>query len=80
MWELLTGEEPYASMHYGAIIGSRLAYINLLISLSKIIFCSVDRCMDNDEVMAITQLWVQLLCFVTFLYCTFALNFRASEL
>ena len=22
MWELLTGEEPYANMHYGAIIGS----------------------------------------------------------
>ena len=21
MWELLTGEEPYADMHYGAIIG-----------------------------------------------------------
>lgn len=21
MWELLTGEEPYANMHYGAIIG-----------------------------------------------------------
>ena len=21
MWEPLTGEEPYASMHYGAIIG-----------------------------------------------------------
>lgn len=22
MWELLTGEEPYADMHYGAIIGA----------------------------------------------------------
>jgi hypothetical protein len=22
MWELLTGEEPYANMHYGAIIGN----------------------------------------------------------
>lgn len=21
LWEILTGEEPYASMHYGAIIG-----------------------------------------------------------
>ncbi|KAJ7532053.1 hypothetical protein O6H91_14G070300 [Diphasiastrum complanatum] len=21
MWELLTGEEPYANMHYGAVIG-----------------------------------------------------------
>ena len=21
MWEILTGEEPYANMHYGAIIG-----------------------------------------------------------
>jgi len=24
MWELLTGEEPYASMNYGAIIGMSL--------------------------------------------------------
>lgn len=24
MWELLTGEEPYANMHYGAIIGKSL--------------------------------------------------------
>lgn len=24
MWELLTGEEPYANMHYGAIIGLKL--------------------------------------------------------
>lgn len=23
MWELLTGEEPYADLHYGAIIGNR---------------------------------------------------------
>lgn len=22
MWELLTGEEPYADLHYGAIIGT----------------------------------------------------------
>jgi serine/threonine protein kinase len=22
MWELLTGEEPYAELHYGAIIGT----------------------------------------------------------
>jgi hypothetical protein len=22
MWEILTGEEPYANMHYGAIIGA----------------------------------------------------------
>lgn len=21
LWEILTGEEPYANMHYGAIIG-----------------------------------------------------------
>jgi hypothetical protein len=21
MWELITGEEPYADLHYGAIIG-----------------------------------------------------------
>lgn len=24
MWELLTGEEPYADLHYGAIIGNVL--------------------------------------------------------
>jgi hypothetical protein len=22
LWEILTGEEPYANMHYGAIIGT----------------------------------------------------------
>ena len=28
MWEILTGEEPYANMHYGAIIGIQfIAYI-----------------------------------------------------
>lgn len=25
MWELLTGEEPYADLHYGAIIGNQKA-------------------------------------------------------
>jgi len=25
MWELLTGEEPYADLHYGAIIGDALS-------------------------------------------------------
>lgn len=24
LWELLTGEEPYADLHYGAIIGNNL--------------------------------------------------------
>ena len=24
LWEILTGEEPYANMHYGAIIGVTL--------------------------------------------------------
>ena len=24
LWEILTGEEPYANMHYGAIIGMNL--------------------------------------------------------
>jgi len=27
MWELLTGEEPYADMHCGAIIGKNLSTI-----------------------------------------------------
>lgn len=26
MWELLTGEEPYADLHYGAIIGNVLSF------------------------------------------------------
>lgn len=25
LWEILTGEEPYANMHYGAIIGKLLS-------------------------------------------------------
>jgi hypothetical protein len=30
MWELLTGEEPYANMHYGAIIGMSLTNTRLV--------------------------------------------------
>lgn len=26
LWEILTGEEPYANMHYGAIIGVFLKF------------------------------------------------------
>lgn len=26
LWEILTGEEPYANMHYGAIIGDYFLY------------------------------------------------------
>lgn len=33
MWEILTGEEPYADMHCGAIIGKFV--INLIIVLLK---------------------------------------------
>jgi len=32
MWELLTGEEPYASMHYGAIIGLQM-FLPLIFAL-----------------------------------------------
>ena len=28
LWEILTGEEPYANMHYGAIIGAYLLTYN----------------------------------------------------
>jgi len=31
MWEILTGEEPYATMHYGAIIGKAFLFINFII-------------------------------------------------
>jgi hypothetical protein len=35
MWELLTGEEPYANMHYGAIIGTNAESLcNSIFSLS----------------------------------------------
>jgi hypothetical protein len=30
MWELLTGEEPYAELHYGAIIGRRITYAAII--------------------------------------------------
>lgn len=33
LWEILTGEEPYANMHYGAIIGIQLTcnfFMNIL--------------------------------------------------
>lgn len=29
LWEILTGEEPYANMHYGAIIGSLSLFLFL---------------------------------------------------
>lgn len=30
LWEILTGEEPYANMHYGAIIGQFIIIISNL--------------------------------------------------
>ena len=33
MWELLTGEEPYADMHYGAIIGESVDCLHTNISI-----------------------------------------------
>jgi hypothetical protein len=61
MWELLTGEEPYASMHYGAIIGlfSYLRYFSL-----------IDKCMDNDCVTVIIYCW-----FSSCILYLFALHF-----
>jgi Protein tyrosine and serine/threonine kinase len=37
MWEILTGEEPYANMHYGAIIGKIFfSFMILLLVISVI--------------------------------------------
>jgi hypothetical protein len=33
MWELLTGEEPYADMHYGAIIGEGFWFLQSILSV-----------------------------------------------
>lgn len=31
LWELLTGEEPYADLHYGVIIGKNpLLYVDMM--------------------------------------------------
>ena len=35
MWEILTGEEPYANMHYGAIIGIHLLPLCLVEAIGK---------------------------------------------
>lgn len=35
MWELLTGEEPYADLHYGTIIGKFLFYFNVCVKFSR---------------------------------------------
>lgn len=32
LWEILTGEEPYANMHYGAIIGTSTVFAFLFYS------------------------------------------------
>ncbi|KAL5975777.1 hypothetical protein ACLOJK_020104 [Asimina triloba] len=39
-WEILTGEEPYANMHYGAIIGKH--FLSILTSISVRVACT--RC------------------------------------
>lgn len=36
MWELLTGEEPYADLHYGAIIGNTPPWFNLFSPLQLV--------------------------------------------
>lgn len=40
MWEILTGEEPYANMHCGAIIGKfrAIAEINVLFFIICFVF------------------------------------------
>jgi len=38
MWEILTGEEPYANMHCGAIIGKVLLYVTKTYTSSGL-FC-----------------------------------------
>jgi hypothetical protein len=35
LWEILTGEEPYANMHYGAIIGIQLT-CNFFMNMFKL--------------------------------------------
>lgn len=40
LWEILTGEEPYANMHYGAIIGNLLSFL----IRSQILFLSKRLC------------------------------------
>ena len=40
MWELLTGVEPYADLHYGAIIGKSIGW-NILMFMLLIYFFSL---------------------------------------
>lgn len=35
MWEILTGEEPYANMHFGAIIGKFILWYLSLVLISN---------------------------------------------
>lgn len=56
MWELLTGEEPYANMHYGAIIGLKLsphlsADVSLL--LINVLFIAESVVDDGNELYLI---------------------------
>lgn len=34
MWEILTGEEPYADMHCGAIIGKTMLFFSMVVFIS----------------------------------------------
>ena len=45
MWELLTGEEPYADLFYGAIIGNFMGLIHafdLILSISTVELLHMD--------------------------------------
>lgn len=45
MWELLTGEEPYADLHYGAIIGNICIYKS-----KKILIHALGLSKDRDNI------------------------------
>jgi hypothetical protein len=38
LWEILTGEEPYANMHYGAIIGMSFVHDSFVFCSCMIVF------------------------------------------
>lgn len=52
LWEILTGEEPYANMHYGAIIGA------VLLNFSGVIILFVSILLMQKNLILHIATWI----------------------
>lgn len=75
MWELLTGEEPYASMHYGAIIGLKLT---LVLSI-PVYLCFMYNQENDDNMVAIIECGFRSYIFLPFCFALLLYNVRCTS-